>query len=77
MASNSFYLIDLENIIDRVALDSMMIPVLEHKKPDGTAATLAEVSSYNSLIAMNNEGVRDFAARLKEELRNQAGDSDE
>jgi hypothetical protein len=30
--------------------------------------TLAEIANYNSLIALNNEGVRDLAKALKYEL---------
>ena len=75
----SFYLEDIITIIDRLAMESMMIPVFEGKKPDGMSRSLAEISNYNSLIAMNNEGIRDFAIQLKEALRKEAeaGDSDD
>ena len=73
----SFYLEDIITTIDRLAMESMLVPVFEGKKPDVMSRSLAEISNYNSLIAMNNEGIRDFATRLKEEMRNQAGDSDE
>lgn len=69
----SFYLKDVEDIIDRVAVDIMMVPVFSEKKSDGTLATLSEISAHNSLIAMHNEGIREMAKMLKDALR---GDED-
>ena len=71
----SYYLKDLIPIIDRVAVDIMMVPMFSEKKPDGTLATLAEVSNHNSLIAMHNEGVREMAKMLKIALVD--GDTDD
>lgn len=64
----SFYLKDILNRIDEVAVDIMMVPCFSEKKPDGTLATLAEVSNHNSLIAMHNEGIREMAKMLKARL---------
>lgn len=76
MASNykSFYLSDIETIIDRVAMDIMMVPVFSEKKPDGTLATPTEISIHNGQIAMHNEGVREMAKMLKAALHEEAED---
>lgn len=71
-AYKSYYLSDLIAIIDRVALENMMIPALEHKKPDGTVASLSELANYNSLVAINNEGIRDYVSQLKAALMKEA-----
>ena len=64
----SLYLKDLLPIIDRVGMETQMAPVFSGKKQDGTFMTLADISNQNSLIAMHNEGVRELARMLKEEL---------
>ena len=70
----SFYLSDIVSTIDRVAVESLMCPCLENKKADGTQMTLVEVSSYNSLVAWHNEGVRELANQLKEALTKEEND---
>lgn len=67
-AYKSLYLSDLLAKIDEVAMRAMLTPTLEHKKPDGTVATLSELANYNSLVAINNEGIRDYVSQLKAEL---------
>lgn len=67
-AYKSIYLSDLLAKIDEVAMRAMLTPTLEHKKPDGTVATLSELANYNSLVAINNEGIRDYVSQLKAEL---------
>ncbi len=64
----SFYLEDIEKIINRVALANMMTPAIVMKM-GGEQLTLTELSSHNSLVAMHNEGVREMADRLIEALR--------
>ena len=59
---------ELIPMIDRVALEVMMTPIQEGKNSEGKLMTLAEIANYNSLIALNNEGVRDLAKALKYEL---------
>ena len=64
--------IDIDKLIpmiDRVALECMMTPIQEGKNSEGKLMTLAEIANYNSLIALNNEGVRDLAKALKYELQ--------
>lgn len=63
----SFYLHDLLDLIDHVAVDIMMVPCFSGKF-NGETMTLAEISNHNSLIAMHNEGVRELARMLKEKL---------
>ena len=75
MAYNSFYLDDLYNIINQVAMESMITPVMERKKADGTVMTLSEISNYNSLVAANNEGIRDYTIQLKAALKELGGDN--
>lgn len=72
----SFYLRDILNTIDRVAVDIMMVPCFGEKKPDGTLATLAEISNHNSLIAMHNEGIREMAKMLKDALQGEEDTDD-
>ena len=65
----SFYLKDVLNTIDAVAMDAMMTPMFAmNKKPDGTMMTLSEISAYNSLVSAHNEGVHEMAAQLKAKL---------
>ena len=63
----SFSLDYILHIIDAVALDAMMTPTTDVMR-NSEKFTLAEVANYNSLIAMNNDGVRDLAMRLKDEF---------
>ena len=64
----SFYLKDLVQIIEHTALDLMSAPVLVGKKHDGTYMTMAEVANQNSLIAMENSGVKLMSTALIEQL---------
>lgn len=71
---STYYVKDLVSLIQNTALDLMGEPVLGGKKMDGTLMTLQEVSNQNSLIAMNNAGIRLMA---KELIRQLQGDEDE
>ena len=71
----SFYLKDLIAMIEHCALDLMTEPIMAGKKADGTLMTLAEVANQNSLIAMNNAGIRLMANALIDELKNPEDDS--
>jgi len=71
----SFYLKDLIAMIEHCALDLMTEPIMAGKKADGTLMTLAEVANQNSLIAMNNAGIRLMANALINELKNPEDDS--
>lgn len=67
MANNeyaTFYLKDLTQIIEHVALDLMSDPIMAGKKADGTLMNIAEVANQNSLIAMNNAGIAEMARQL-------------
>lgn len=67
MANNeyaTFYLKDLTQIIEHVALDLMSEPIMAGKKADGTLMNMAEVANQNSLIAMNNAGIAEMARQL-------------
>ena len=64
----SFYLKDLVQIIEHTALDLMSAPVLVGKKHDGTYMTMAEVANQNSMIAMENSGIKLMATALLEQL---------
>ena len=57
---------ELLSIIDRTALECMMTPVIHGKNLKGDPMSMAEIANYNSLISMNNEGIRDMANRLKD-----------
>ena len=61
---------DLIALINEVALQCMMTPSFgTMKKIDGTPMTLAEISNYNSLIGIHNEGAKEMAERLKDALK--------
>lgn len=60
----SFYLKELTQIIEHVALDLMSDPIMAGKKADGTLMNIAEVANQNSLIAMNNAGIAEMARQL-------------
>ena len=70
----TFYLKDILPIIDQVSIDIMMVPCFSEKKPDGTLASIGEVSNHNSLIAMHNEGIREMAKMLKAKLMEEEED---
>lgn len=59
---------ELIQIIRRVAMEAMMTPIQQGKNLRGDPMSLTEVASYNSHIAMNNEGIRDMADSLINEL---------
>lgn len=65
---DSFYRDDIERMIRETALECMMDPLMDGKKIDGTGMTIVEIQHRNSLIAMNNAGVKDLADRLIERL---------
>lgn len=64
----TFYLRDLLLLIDRVAMECMMCPRGASHLDD-----MDNVVQINSNIAWNNEGVRDLATRLKDELNREDG----
>ena len=64
----SFYLKDLVQIIEHTALDLMSAPMLGWKRHDGTYMTVAEVVNRNSMIAMENSGIKMMATALLEQL---------
>ena len=64
----SFYLKELIQTIEHTALDLMSAPVLAGRKHDGTYMTIAEVANQNSLIAMENSGIKLMATALIEQL---------
>lgn len=73
--SESFYKMDLIAMIDRVAMECLMVPKYTYDKDgNGGTYTLAELNNYNSMVAANNEGVRDMAASLKRELVDSDGE---
>lgn len=73
----SFYLTDLVPLIEHCALDLMTSPVIAGKKQDGTIMNLTEIANQNSMNAMYNDGVRDFARAVIRELNGPEDDSDE
>ena len=70
----SFYLKDLIHIIEHCALDLMSPPILVGKKADGTIMNLSEISNQNSMIAMENSGIKLLAQTLIDELSEESGD---
>ena len=58
----TIYMKDLIPIIDRVAVNCMMIPLSAETR---SSLDLDRVSRINNDIAWNNEGVRDMANSLK------------
>ena len=67
----------LMELIDREALDILMVPAFSVKKPNGEMSTITEVAAHNSLISMHNEGVRELAKILKADLvKAEDGDPD-
>jgi hypothetical protein len=55
----------------------MISPVIAGKKQDGTIMNLTEIANQNSMNAMYNDGVRDFARAVIRELNSPEDDSDE
>jgi hypothetical protein len=55
----------------------MISPVIAGKKSDGTIMNLTEIANQNSMNAMYNDGVRDFARAVIRELNGPEDDSDE
>ena len=70
----SFYLKDLVPIIEHAALDLMSSPIMNGKKHDGTYMTMAEIANQNSLIAMENSGIKLMAQTLIEQLSKEEAD---
>ena len=69
MSRPIYYTNDLVPIIEHCAIDLMTEPMIAGKKNDGTLMSMAEVANQNSLIAMNNAGIRLMASALIDELR--------
>ena len=59
---------ELIPMIEHAALDLMGEPILGGKKQDGTLMTAVEVAQQNSLIAMENSGIKLMATALIEQL---------
>lgn len=71
---HTYNLGELITIIEHCALDLMSEPMIAGKKADGTLMNITEVANQNSMIAMNNAGVRLMARALIDELRGPAED---
>lgn len=56
-------------LLDRIALESMLSPLMDGKKADGSQMTMAELANKNTMIAQNNEGIRDFVIQLKAAIK--------
>ena len=65
----TIYMKDLVPMIEHKALELMEEPIVQGKKSDGMAFTLAEISHQNSLYAMFNSGIRLLATELIAELQ--------
>ena len=68
----SFYMKDLFSIIDQVAIDCMMCPIMVGQ--DKQSDNMKMVSRYNSDAAWNNEGVHEMATKLKAALIKESED---
>ena len=64
----TFTLPELIPIIEHCALDLMSAPIINGKKADGTVMNLTEVANQNSMIAMENSGIKLMATALIDEL---------
>ena len=64
----SYNLDELVPMIERAALDLMSAPIMNGKKSDGTYMTMAEIANQNSMIAMENSGIKLLAQTLIEQL---------
>ena len=65
-----FTLEELKAIIWEKALDLMGELIMAEKKMDNTMMTMAEIANKNSMIAMNNDGIRMMAVELIREFEN-------
>ena len=65
----SMYAKDLVPMIEHKVLELMEEPIIQGKKSDGMAMTMAEISFQNSLYAMFNSGLRMLATDLIEEIQ--------
>ena len=65
---NTYTVDEMISIIEHTALDLMSNPIMVYKKLDGTMMTMAEVANHNSLMAMNNAGIRSLAQELVNKL---------
>ena len=72
----SFYLKDLIPIIEHAALDLMSQPIMNAKKQDGSYMSLGEIANQNSLIAMENSGIKLMATTLIYQLSAEEADGD-
>lgn len=64
----TYSLPELIGIIEHCALDLMSAPIINGKKADGTVMNLTEVANQNSMIAMENSGIKLMATALIDEL---------
>jgi len=64
----SYNLDELVPMIERAALDLMSAPIMNGKKSDGTYMTMAEIANQNSMIAMENSGIKLLAQTLIDQL---------
>ena len=64
----SYNLDELVPMIERAALDLMSAPIINGKKSDGTCMTMPEIANQNSMIAMENSGIRLLAQTLIDQL---------
>lgn len=69
----SFYLSEILQIIDKVAIELMMTPA---NPGDAIMKDRDDFLSYNNNVAWNNEGIHDLAFNLKAELIKEAEDDD-
>ena len=72
----SYTVRELVPMIERAAFDLMSEPIMAGKKLDGTLMNLQEVAQLNSLMAMNNAGIRLMAKVLIEQLEGVGDDGD-
>lgn len=73
----SIYAKDLIPMIEHKALELMEEPIIQGKKSDGMALTLAEISHQNSLYAMFNSGLRMLATELINALQEEEAEKDD
>ena len=64
----SYSIEELVPMIEHAALDLMEEPVIQARKTDGTYMTMAEIANQNSMIAMENSGIKLLAQTLIEQL---------
>ena len=73
----TYSLPELIGIIEHCALDLMSAPIINGKKADGTVMTLTEIANRNSMIAMENSGIKLMATALIDELSGVGTDDNE